>query len=53
MTCQPQTPRDPNQLAKRIIDVSTGNAKAASESDLTKRICGPKFGPKHIAIRQN
>ena len=34
----PKRPRDPNQLAKSIIDIATGNIEAASpESGLTKR----------------
>lgn len=33
----PKRPRDPNQLAKSIIDIATGNVEVAPESGLTKR----------------
>ena len=33
----PKRPRDPNQLAKSIIDIATGNIEASPESGLTKR----------------
>lgn len=33
----PKRPRDPNQLAKRIIDIATGQAPDSEETGLTKR----------------
>jgi hypothetical protein len=33
----PKRPRDPNQLAKSIIDIATGNIEALPESGRTKR----------------
>lgn len=33
----PKRPRDPNQLAKSIIDIATGNVDASPETGLTKR----------------
>jgi hypothetical protein len=47
----PKRPRDPNQLAKSIIDIATGNAEAAPESGLTKRAKagGLKGGPARSA----
>ncbi|MER2250659.1 hypothetical protein ABS772_12120 [Methylorubrum podarium] len=40
-------PRDPNQLAKFIVDVATGEAEQQEESGLTKRARagGAKGGP--------
>ncbi len=47
----PKRPRDPNQLAKAIIDIATGNVEAAPESGLTKRAKagGRKGGPARSA----
>jgi len=39
---QPKRPRDPNQLAKAIIDIATGNIEASPESGLTKRARQPR-----------
>jgi hypothetical protein len=33
----PKRPRDPNQFAKSIIDIATGNIESVPESGLTKR----------------
>jgi hypothetical protein len=33
----PKRPRDPNQLAKSIIDIATGNVEMAPETGLTRR----------------
>ena len=33
----PKRPRDPNQLAKFIVDVATGEAEADRETGFTKR----------------
>jgi hypothetical protein len=47
MTKTPKRPRDPNQLAKLITDIATGEAHDAAETRLTKRasIAGAKGGP--------
>jgi len=47
----PKRPRDPNQLAKSIIDIATGNVEAAPETGLTKRARagGNKGGPARSA----
>ena len=36
-TTHPKRPRDPNQLAKAIIDIATGTVETSPESGLTKR----------------
>lgn len=43
----PKRPRDPNQLAKSIIDIATGQVATSTESGLTKRAKagGSKGGP--------
>jgi hypothetical protein len=47
----PKRPRDPNQLAKSIIDIATGNIESAPESGLTRRAKagGRKGGPARSA----
>lgn len=47
----PKRLRDPNQLAKAIIDIATGNVDASSETGLTKRARagGQKGGPARSA----
>ena len=41
----PKRPRDPNQLAKSIIDIATGQVSEPDESGLTKRAkAGGKAG---------
>jgi hypothetical protein len=47
----PKRPRDPNQLAKSIIDIATGNIEASPDSGLTKRARagGQKGGPARSA----
>lgn len=47
----PKRPRDPNQLAKAIIDIATGNAESPQESGLEKRARagGRKGGPARSA----
>lgn len=37
MNKPPKRPRDPNQLAKMIVDLATGEASDAQETVLTKR----------------
>lgn len=32
-TKRPKRPRDPNQLAKLVVDIATGNAQDAGDSD--------------------
>lgn len=46
MTSTPKRPRDPNQLAKFIVDTATGD-NTAPESGLTRRAAagGKKGGP--------
>jgi hypothetical protein len=43
----PKRPRDPNQLAKSIIDIATGQTAESADSGLTKRARagGAKGGP--------
>ena len=43
----PKRPRDPNQLAKLITDIATGELDEAEETTLTKRAskAGTKGGP--------
>jgi hypothetical protein len=43
----PKRPRDPNQLAKSIIDIATGQTADPAETGLTKRARagGAKGGP--------
>lgn len=40
-------PRDPNQLAKLVVDIATGDASEADETTFTKRAskAGTKGGP--------
>jgi hypothetical protein len=47
MTVHPKRPRDPNQLAKSIIDIATGQTAEPAETGLTKRARagGTKGGP--------
>lgn len=44
---KPKRPRDPNQLAKMMIDIATGEASDPAETALTKRAskAGTKGGP--------
>ncbi|MDB5604857.1 MAG: hypothetical protein JWP25_1757 [Bradyrhizobium sp.] len=37
MTSHPKRPKDPNQLAKSIIDIATAQAAESPESGFTKR----------------
>ena len=43
----PKRPRDPNQLAKLMVDIATGETPEAEESALAKRAskAGAKGGP--------
>lgn len=43
----PKRPRDPNQLAKLMVDIATGEASEAEETTFTKRAikAGTKGGP--------
>ena len=43
----PKRPRDPNQLAKLMVDIATGDVSEAEETALTKRAskAGTKGGP--------
>ena len=43
----PKRPRDPNQLAKLMVDIATGEASEAAETTFTKRAskAGTKGGP--------
>lgn len=43
----PKRPRDPNQLAKLIADIATGEVQEASASEASKRAstAGKKGGP--------
>lgn len=50
MTDKPKRPRDPNQLAKQIVDLATGQCKEASTAEPTEmgrlgRVGGLKGGP--------
>ena len=47
MAKQPKRPRDPNQLAKLMVDIATGEASEAKETTFTKRAskAGAKGGP--------
>ncbi len=47
MTKTPKRPRDPNQLAKRIVDMASGELADAIETGRTKRasVAGQKGGP--------
>jgi hypothetical protein len=47
----PKRPRDPNQLAKLVVDIATGETADASETVLTKRasVAGQKGGPARAA----
>jgi hypothetical protein len=47
----PKRPRDPNQLAKSIIDIATGEKPELPESGFTKRAKagGVKGGPARAA----
>ena len=37
MTSPPKRPRDPNQLAKLVVDLATGKESKPQETGLTKR----------------
>lgn len=47
MAKTPKRPRDPNQLAKLVVDLATGDASDPKETVLTKRAstAGRKGGP--------
>lgn len=47
----PKRPRDPNQLAKLITDIATGETGDANETVRTKRasVAGQKGGPARAA----
>jgi len=51
MATTPKRPRDPNQLAKFIVDAATGSADAAEPSMTVKRasLAGTKGGPARAA----
>lgn len=51
MTASPKRPRDPNQLAKLIVDIATGETEDNTETPLTKRARagGAKGGPARAA----
>jgi hypothetical protein len=48
----PKRPRDPNQLAKSIIDIATGEAPEPSKAGFTKRAKagGAKGGPARARV---
>jgi hypothetical protein len=48
----PKRPRDPNQLAKSIIDIATGQSLEPAETGFTKRAKagGAKGGPARAAL---
>lgn len=47
MTIPPKRPRDPNQLAKLITDIATGESNQSEPTDAAKRAraAGSKGGP--------
>lgn len=47
MTSPPKRPRDPNQLAKMVVDIATGEADAPEQTFNVKRAktAGAKGGP--------
>ncbi len=47
MSKAPKRPRDPNQLAKLMVDLATGEASEVAETSFTKRAskAGSKGGP--------
>ena len=51
MTKPPKRPRDPNQLAKMVVDLATGDASDPQETAFTKRasVAGLKGGPARSA----
>ena len=51
MAKTPKRPRDPNQLAKLMIDIAAGETSDAEETKLTKRAsaAGRKGGPARAA----
>ena len=48
---QPKRPRDPNQLAKLMVDIATGDTSEAEETTFAKRAskAGTKGGPARAA----
>lgn len=48
---QPKRPRDPNQLAKLMVDIATGEASETTETSFAKRAskAGTKGGPARAA----
>lgn len=53
MTNSPKRPRDPNQLAKLIIDIATGQVDRADEQPLSASERGKKGGEKGGRARAN
>ncbi len=51
MAKQPKRPRDPNQLAKMIVDIATGDVSEPEETAFAKRAskAGNKGGPARAA----
>lgn len=51
MTKSPKRPRDPNQLAKLMIDIASGETSETEETVLTRRAskAGAKGGPARAA----
>jgi hypothetical protein len=51
MAKTPKRPRDPNQLAKMIVDIATGEESDPEETSFTKRAskAGAKGGPARAA----
>ncbi|MDI1295781.1 MAG: hypothetical protein PSY12_07830 [bacterium] len=51
MTKPPKRPRDPNQLAKMIVDIASGNLDETPATALTERAskAGAKGGPARAA----
>ncbi len=51
MSKTPKRPRDPNQLAKLMVDIAAGEASETEETTFTKRasVAGLKGGPARAA----
>ncbi len=45
----PKRPRDPNQLAKSIIDIATGESSATIQTSPERAASGAKGGAKRAA----
>lgn len=52
MTKQPKRPRDPNQLAKMVVDLASGEVEEAPETINEKRAstAGKKGGPARAKV---